>query len=78
MKRLWCALLTFVEQDVRNYTWTAYRYTGSVTTGDASLDEETYTPYTTYTTYTGIAWLVHQWQGFIGYLQAKISEIFHV
>ncbi len=70
-----CALLTFDEQDVRNYTWTAYRYTGSVTTGDASLDEETYTPCTTY---TGIAWLVHQWQGFIGYLQAKISEIFHV
>lgn len=35
-----CALLTFDEQDVRNYTWTSYRYTGSVTTGDASLDEE--------------------------------------
>lgn len=70
-----CALLTFDERDVRNYTWTAYRYTGSVTTGDASLDEETYTPYTTY---TGLAWLVHQWQGFIGYLQAKITEIFHV
>ena len=69
-----CALLTFDQRDVRDYTWTAYRYTGSVTTGDASLDAETYTPYTTY---TGIAWLVHQWQGFIGYMQAKIGEIFH-
>lgn len=35
-----CALLTFDEQDVRSYTWTAYRYSGSVTTGDASLDAE--------------------------------------
>jgi hypothetical protein len=35
-----CALLTFDEQDVRNYTWMSYRYTGSVTTGDAVLAEE--------------------------------------
>ena len=36
-----CALLTFDERNVRDYTWPAYRYTGSVTTGDASLREET-------------------------------------
>ena len=35
-----CALLSFDERDVRGYTWTCYRYTGSVTTGDAVLDEE--------------------------------------
>ena len=35
-----CALLTFDEQNMRNYTWTVYRYSGSVTTGDARLDEE--------------------------------------
>lgn len=61
-----CALLTFDESDVQNYTWTAYRYTGSVTTGDASLDEETYGPCPTY---TGLDWLFHQWQGFIRWLQ---------
>ena len=69
-----CALLTFDERNVRGYTWTAYRYTGSVTTGDASLCEETYTPYETY---TGFAWIIHQWQGLISFLQAKITEIFH-
>lgn len=35
-----CALLSFDERNVRGYAWTCYRYTGSVTTGDASLDEE--------------------------------------
>ncbi len=35
-----CALLTFDEQDVRDYTWTVFRYTGSVATGDAVLTEE--------------------------------------
>lgn len=34
------ALLTFDERDVRNYTCTVYRCTGSVTTGDAALVEE--------------------------------------
>lgn len=65
-----CALLTFDESDVRNYKWTAYRYTGSVVTGDASLDEETYTPRPVY---TGFAWLRHQWQLFCDYLLAKIG-----
>lgn len=35
-----CALLTFDEQNMRQYTWTSYRYTGSVTSGDAALCEE--------------------------------------
>ena len=65
-----CALLTFDKQDVRNYTWTAYRYTGSVETGDASLDEETYTRYPTY---TGLAWLQHQWELFRGYILEKLG-----
>ncbi len=35
-----CALLTFDENNVRGYTWTVYRYTGNVATGDAALNEE--------------------------------------
>lgn len=69
-----CALLTFDQNDVEHYTWTVFRCTGSVTTGDAVLNEEKDEPYPTYTV---AAWLSHQWQGLTGYLQEKIDRIFH-
>lgn len=61
-----CAVLTFDENDVRAYTWTPYHYTGSVQTGDASLDEETYTPYTEY---HGLDFLRYHWHAFLNYIR---------
>ena len=34
------AMLTFDERDVRDYTWTSYRCTGSIAAGDALIGEE--------------------------------------
>ena len=61
-------LLTFDKDDVRNYETTVYRYTGSVTTGDASLDVETYPdpPH-----YTPLEWFLHERQLFRNYIAQK-------
>ena len=62
------ALLTFSEDDVDHYETTVYRYTGSVVTGDASLDVESYEEPPRQTV---LQWLIGEWQAFRIYIAQK-------
>ena len=68
------ALLTFDKADMRRYTVTQYRYSGTVADGDAALEIE---EPLSYPAPKGFAYIRYEWQLMCAYLQEKIDAIFH-
>ena len=65
------ALLTFREENISDFETTVYRYIGSVVTGDASLDTETYDDPPQY---SFGQWLSHEWSLFRHYIAQKFHS----